>query len=419
MGGASSDFARDDYDPMLQLQKTKNAFTSNERVWEPSDPEASMKRIESNLWNRAVLIWVLMPILVVCQDFIPVLQPTCSHGFRNWSFIGLSLLVLQHLYAERQTWAATKELLAPPEISVLRQLGVLRSRARYAVLGILGDLDLFTDVAFPFVVRACGDSLDEEWAESWKQVPTVGPLLADLVRTLGFWGIALIVISIQVLLSGLVGFSTMSRSMQERRKANLRSKDSAQFRINGSVFFNWARSAETANMPGIAMLCEEMASQKKWLFQPGKSSAAANQARRDFIHDKIDRATLAKSEVNDFEEQERVEAAGRIYFAMAILVKAFLGNALALWFQGSFMALTFDKTTSEAKIKLIVGMAISAVQAAVRCGSASEKLGIPGLVMSCFIMCFIVWSFIKVYHAYSCPDHLWNLTTGCVDTSGD
>eukprot|EP00931_Biecheleriopsis_adriatica_P117635 TRINITY_DN93135_c0_g1_i1.p1 TRINITY_DN93135_c0_g1~~TRINITY_DN93135_c0_g1_i1.p1 ORF type:complete len:417 (-),score=70.12 TRINITY_DN93135_c0_g1_i1:124-1374(-) len=412
MGCTSSVCEKSEYDPMLE--GSSNAYTSREKVWEPSDPEASMDRIESSLRNQAILIWVLMPILVACQSFIPFLAPTCSHGFANWSLIGIGLLAVHHVYAESRAWTATKELLAPPEISVLKQLGVLRSRARYAVLGILEDLDLFTDMAFPFIVRACDDSLDEQWTESWREVPTVGPLLAGLVSTLKFWGIALIVILLQVLVSGLLGLYSMGRTVQERRKTNLRSAESTQFRINGSIFFGWARSAETANLPSVAMLCEELASQKKWLFHPRKSSADANQARLDFIHDKIDTTKLAKSEVNDFEEQERVESAGRIYFAMAIFIKAFLGNALSLWFQGSFMALTFDMTTPEAKIKIIFSMVISAIQAAVRCCSASAKLGIPGFLISSFIMAFIVWSFVKVYHAYACPDHLWNLTSGCV-----
>jgi len=397
------------YDPM-------SVATSSISIWEPKNGRASIQSLEGGYLRQAVLVWVVLPVFVAVQELLPFTQPTCSHGFSNWGLIVLAVVELHHIFAESQCWAAAKELLAPPELSVLRQLQILRNRSRYVLLGILEVVDVYTDFSFPFIVLACDELTTERWSEAWAEVPLVGAFMSQIVRTMRFWGITLVIALINISVTGLYGLWKMKCNV-DMRKQKLDLNATGQFpRISGEVFFGWAQSAETAMMPSVAMLCEEMASQKMWQYDASKDTSQATQARANFVHDKIDQATLAKSEINNFEEEDRVRAAGTLHYLLLLFVKVFIGNALSLWFQGSFLALTFELTAPEARIKVIISMCISTLQALVRCCTASDKLGLPGLVMSIFIMLFIGWSFVKVYHAYTCPDHVWNLTTGCVES---
>lgn len=409
MGNGQSTKATKGYDPMME-----RSFS----VWEPENPKGSILTLEAGLLRNATLTWVGLPIIVTVQALIPWTQPSCSHGFNNWGLLVLAALEIHHVLAESQSWAAAKELLAPPELAVLRQLGILGTRRRYVILGILEVIDLYTDLSFPFIVRACDSLTTQRWSEAWAEVPLVGGALSQVVLVMRFWGITLVVILINVAVTGLYGLWKM-RQQVDLRKKMLDIEEKPLPRISGEVFFAWAQSSHTAMMPSCAMLCEEMASQKMWKYDHTKDAVHATQARANYVHDKIDHVTLAKSELNNDEEQARVEAAGTIHFLLLLFVKVFLGNALSLWFQGSFLALTFEVTETEARIKVIISMIISALQAVVRCCIASGKLGLPGVVMSIFIMSFVVWSFVKVYHAYTCVDHLWNLTTGCVASSTD
>lgn len=95
-------------------------------------------------------------------------------------------------------------------------------------------------------------------------------------------------------------------------------------------------------------------------------------------------------------------------------MKVFLGNLLQLWLQASFFALTFDNTGEQAKIKVLISMLISALQAVARVWHSIGRLGLVGCLNAILVVVALLWVGAKVYFAYICEDHLWNLTTGCV-----
>lgn len=400
----------------LQLQSgSYEPVKMNQRVFQLMNAGQQMQIMESNFWNHALITWVVVPVFVVLQVYVPYLEPSCSEGFRDCTIFVVLAIEAHHIFAEQKCWTAAKALVTPPELSVLRHLGVLRHRSRFALLGILECLDLYTDLTFPFIARVCDENITEKWRHAWQQVPYLGKQLDAFVSVSRFWGLALMCVSLNVLITGLLGLWRM-RQQVLLRKHLLHIDDTTDdfTRISGEVFFGWARSAETAMMPSVAMLCEEMASQKRWKFDPSKDASAATKGRERYTLGKMDLKELEMSEVQDLEEKERVDAAGKFHFTLLLFIKVFIGNVLSLWLQGSFLALTFDVTENEAKVKIIASMVISAVQATVRCIHASDQLGLFGCLSSGFIMFFVGWSFTKVYFAYSCKDHLWNLTSGCV-----
>merc|ERR1719198_989066 len=73
-----------------------------------------------------------------------------------------------------------------------------------------------------------------------------------------------------------------------------------------------------------------------------------------------------------------------------------------------------DYTGREAKIKAIVGMVCSSIQAVTRCKINSGKLGGLGVLLSFLAIGIIGLSGAKVYFAHKCQSHLWNLSSGCV-----
>eukprot|EP00933_Yihiella_yeosuensis_P076826 TRINITY_DN8678_c3_g1_i1.p1 TRINITY_DN8678_c3_g1~~TRINITY_DN8678_c3_g1_i1.p1 ORF type:complete len:395 (-),score=44.27 TRINITY_DN8678_c3_g1_i1:72-1232(-) len=365
--------------------------------------ENAVSTLQSSFFWASILQWVVLPIFVFFQEHIPTLEPDCREGFRNSTIWVILVMELIHISLESRTWSAAKELCSPPEIAVLRQLGVLRSRGRFVVLGVLESLDLYTDLTFPLMALACDLHVTESWRKSWQQVPVLGKYLDAVVDKFRFWGIALLLVSANVLFVGLLGIiRIVCQGKQDSR-------------MNGEIWLGFARSSETSMMPSVAMFCEEMANQKRYVFDGAKDSDFATQAREHAVLGKLDAGQLEKFETTNFDQNEKVNAAEKLHFFLTLFVKVFLGNLMSVWLQGSFMALTFDLTHDHAKYKIGASMVVSAIQALVRCHSVVQKLGFQGCIISVFVLFFLGWSFAKVYFAYQCPKHLWNLTSGCVD----
>ena len=114
-----------------------------------------------------------------------------------------------HIQSEINAWRSTLELLAPPEITVLRHLGVLKKRRLYFLLGIIESLDLYTDLTFPFVARACEAHLTARYAATWELVPVIGKYMVGVLDVTRFWGFCLLLVAMNVFISGYLGLCHM------------------------------------------------------------------------------------------------------------------------------------------------------------------------------------------------------------------
>jgi len=104
-------------------------------------------------------------------------------------------------------------------------------------------------------------------------------------------------------------------------------------------------------------------------------------------------------------------------------------NLLQLWLQSSFFSLVFAFTTNIAKSKSILSMGIGFLVALSKLapmvsvfveslGEDVKKCGGTGWGFMFFlIFCAFVtfWIPAKVYFAFVCESHVWNLSTGCVE----
>lgn len=372
--------------------------------------------MEDQMFCHAIITWVGLPLFGAAQAFVPLLQPSCETGFQNMTLLVVACYEAHHMFSESKVWHAMMNLLSPPEITVLRHLGVLSARKSYFWLGFVESLDLYMDVTFPFVARACDAQLTARWNASWAPVPVVGPIMSAILDTVRFWGFCVIVVAINVLVTGWLGLILMR---QHRNSTDEAVAKAANDRISGEIFFNFAQSAETAMMPSVAMLSEEIASERKYTFDRDKDATEAMKAREDIGFGKTTQRQAMELELADHAEEKRVAQAANCHFVGLMVMKVLMGYCMQLFLQSSFYAVTFDSTGPEAKVKVVLSMLCSAIQALIRCKIILPKLGGIGLFLSFFALIIIGWSGAKVYYTYTCESHMWGFSTGCVHLTAE
>lgn len=368
----------------------------------------------AQLRRHAIVVWFAMPAFATAQGLVRLLHPTCAFGYSNYSLIGVVLVLAHHLYAESKAWAAVKLLCTQPELCVLRQLGVLRRRRRLVVLGLLQDLHLYANLMFPLIARGCDLKIAENYQTAWEIVPGIGPLVVWVLEYLRFWGFAILLMGVFVALS--VGELCHHHAIWPTDAAKRGGDDGGQARMLGSDFVNLARYAEVAFFPSIVALCEEMSERRRHVYVDNDAGTEV-QARRKLTLGRIRAEDFQKMELASNEENDRVVEKQQVHLLIQLSLKVLTGVILQLWVQASFFELAFDTAGDEAKSKVVAGMLISAVlvfATALRFCDATSKLGCVGVVL--FIVCAlaIAWTVAKVYFAWVCDDHLWNLSTGCV-----
>ena len=314
------------------------------------------------------------------------------------SLFPLGFVELHYLYAESCAWSAMKSMLSEPELVILKHFGVLQHRKWLLLLGLCEAFLLFTDMTFPFVARACDDILTEDWGKAWRDVPFVGRLTAELVGALRFWGFALLATLTVILTNGVLGLL-------------LCIPFSHNGQATGSDFVAWARAAETAMMPSVALLAEEMANQKRHLVDYSRGEGSES------FGNKLDPDAAVMFE--DFNQKlaAHIHFSESAHFMLLMLGKLLLGRCMQLWIQSSFLALAFHREGAGAKDKVILGCCLGATLLVHRTLHSMRMLGCMGLPLLFLIIACVAWAGAKIALAFVCKDHLWNLTTGCVKLS--
>jgi hypothetical protein len=396
----------------LALSSNNVQKPRTEQGYVPMNLDSIIATLEGCLWRHALLTWIFIPIFGSFQAFIPFLEPSCETGFADISLIIVLLYEAHHIFCEYKSWYSMTEMIAPPEIAVLRHIGALRRRRRYWILGIIESLDLYTDVTFPWVARSCSVAaeLTSRWKATWT-IPVVGPVMCWILDKLKFTGFCLAFCVFNVAVSGILGLLLMRNNIQKRKEL-IKADES---RITGEVFFHFAQSAETAMMPTVAMLGEEIASQRKYKLDTSKESAEAMKARQKAFWTPATASLQYEKELRDHAEEERIRQASNRFFIITILVKVIVGNCMQLYLHSVFYALTYNETGLEAKIKVCISIACSSIQALCRANIAAQKMGGLGVFLAMIIVGSVLFSWTKIYFISKCETHLWNLTSGCVD----
>ena len=359
--------------------------------------------LRTQFLRHSLLSWVVLPLAVYGWESLAPRQfkASCSQGYSLFSLLPLFLVELHYLYAESCAWSAMKSLVSEPELVILKHFGVLQHRKWLLLLGLCEGFILFTDATFPFVARACDEILTEDWGTAWRDVPLVGQFIAGLVRAVRFWGFALLATSTVILVNGVAG-------------PLLCIPFSHDGQATGTDFVAWARAAETALMPSVAMLAEEMANQKRHFADHSQADAREGAAP---FGNKLDPDTAVMYEDFNRNLAAHIHFSESAHFMLLMLGKLLLGRCLQLWIQSSFLALAFHREAAGAKDKVILGCCLGATLLLHRALHSMKVLGCMGLPLLLLILACVAWSGAKIAWAFFCPDHIWNLTTGCVQLS--
>ena len=366
-----------------------------------SKQNGAVQDLRTHFLRHSFLSWVLLPLAVYGWESLAPLhwKASCSQGYSLASLFPLGFVELHYLYSESCAWSAMKSLLSEPELVVLKHFGVLQHRKWLLLLGVCEGFILFTDMNFPFVARACDDILTEDWSKAWQDVPVVGYFVASLVGRLRFWGFALLATLTVILTNGVLGLLLCIPFSHDAQPS-------------GSDFVAWARAAETAMMPSVALLAEEMANQKRHLLDYSQATSDPGT-----FGNKLDADAAVMFE--DFNQRlaAHIHFSESAHFMLLMLGKLLLGRCLQLSIQSSFLALAFHQEAAGAKNKVILGFCLNTTLLVHRTLHSMRMLGCVGLPLLLLIVVCVAWAGAKIALAFVCKDHLWNLTTGCVKLS--
>eukprot|EP00929_Paragymnodinium_shiwhaense_P030354 TRINITY_DN17227_c0_g1_i2.p1 TRINITY_DN17227_c0_g1~~TRINITY_DN17227_c0_g1_i2.p1 ORF type:complete len:421 (+),score=31.18 TRINITY_DN17227_c0_g1_i2:152-1414(+) len=279
---------------------------------------------------------------------------TCEEGVPTW------------LYAIYLVILFRAKLL---ELSLLRSLNPTSTTAGFLyenicsaafLLSALDHMDSFTDGIFPIQAAACDVHLTDQFARSFAHSNM--PFLAPLIVMLRFWGVAALVLS-------------------------------------------------AATLTQQAALC---ASSADWAADTACFGKVAKLAHPHPFLEPLNRNLP-------------------MFF-----VRVLIENVPQLWLQASFFALTFENNSVVGRFKTVASLGIGVVAALGKVvGNAialapevreeategEPKSWIQVLAIICVLMVFLLvtaclaWTVAKVWFAFECESHLWNLSSGCVQAA--
>mmetsp|Transcript_62457 Transcript_62457/g.140820 ORF Transcript_62457/g.140820 Transcript_62457/m.140820 type:complete len:503 (+) Transcript_62457:57-1565(+) len=249
------------------------------------------------------------------------------------------------------------------EVGILQKVSKKGWRAMLSisfVLGLVDHLDWFTDGLFPIQAFRCDMYATPYFLESLSQ-SLLWPL-EYVVSIIRFWGVAALTLSTSVL--ALQAFGTM-----------------------GEGIAGLASAADVACFGAVAQHYEHL----------------------------IPEEDKGLSQV------------------VTTLLKVLLKNTVQLWFQASFFGLMFGKLSTWGKAKILFMMCVGIVgaisktrlAAQVNCKQicrawSSGRKDLAGIVVMIIAaqlasLVMVGWVVLKLYKSFTCPTHLWNVSSGCVE----
>mmetsp|Transcript_26735 Transcript_26735/g.49077 ORF Transcript_26735/g.49077 Transcript_26735/m.49077 type:complete len:407 (+) Transcript_26735:115-1335(+) len=390
-------------------------------TYEYVDPGHAMDVLERHMLQHALVAWIGIPLFVVIEELIPWIQVTCTKGYPPISLLFLAVVEAHHLYTEHMAWNAAKSIPTGPELSVLRTFGVLRHRKRRVLAGMVEGVVLYACCVFPILTWKCDQHLTERYLAEFSSsvVPFVW-IAGKTVKYMRFFGLALTLTLINIGFSGVWGITWMyfynfTRQQQLQSASTAEEKRDA---VHGTTCIRWAYSAQTAMMPSLNAFFEEMAAQKRFtLADPDSMDAkSAMQARIDRVMGRKTNAEAMSAEMVSAADVEKVRKSENLHLFKMLGVKVLVGNVLQMWLLSTYFGLTFDLTAKEMKVKLIVAMVIAFLEA-ISLMRSPAKHGPLGWLLFLIVWCCIASACAKVYFAFQCDSHLWNVGGGCVPES--
>jgi hypothetical protein len=111
--------------------------------------------------------------------------------------------------------------------------------------------------------------------------------------------------------------------------------------------------------------------------------------------------------------------------------KVLVENCMQMWLQSSYLGITFDSLSGQAKVKMLISLGLGLMAACTKCmGSILDQVYLvykdkdtwwflcTWCVPSYLGLLMCAWTCAKLYFTFHCASHMWNVTSGCVHFTG-
>ncbi|CAE7496989.1 unnamed protein product [Symbiodinium sp. CCMP2456] len=290
------------------------------------------------------------------------------------------------------------------------------------LLTLLEHMDMFTDALFVGTAAACSDTIADQFEKSWAAVGRggLGPLMAKLT----FGGLAFSFV-LAAYLPQLVYLPSPAVPL---------------FLPAAGLLLGALAIGYSSWAVGVAMALPLTVAAINF----GERMWRGNFTRQ--LEDRKEGALWVGMVVfQNFHYIVGDEVPKSVRLVAFGLVRLLYENLLQLWLQSSYFAFTFEATGDTAKAKILVSLAlglgvsvsklpemfsawydemrlpadcrITVYETLRRCGEPRRDNICP--CVSVLLFCLVALGPVlavaaKVYFAYACPDHVWNILGGCV-----
>lgn len=332
--------------------------------------------------------------------------------------------------------------------SMLSSIAVMR------LLSLLDHGDLVADYLFPAVARACDSQIDEEWLHSMDTAPMFDKIFFRTVaRTLRFWELAVIsLILFVVILQGMWGtWQTFVLWRDSKIHATMETSHflaAAEFAGHFSLakVFEKLTDLTTNALQDIQDELQDIIDQKTHTieeltdetgirmrrtatFGNNRNIGVGYGVRRrramilfDRLKDEQHEAEQGRLEVSRLRDRMIQAKSALVKTSLRrLIIKIFGENMLQMAMQASFFELFFEESSS--KWFVIVSVLLSIASAVKQTRQIIKRIfGIHGPLLDVACVCLLICvtlgcslTLAKLYFAFACKDHVWDITTACVD----
>ncbi|CAE7372140.1 unnamed protein product [Symbiodinium necroappetens] len=348
-------------------QVLESAAAAQQEVWTIATEEIRKKmhqEVGRKLRCEMRLMWLLPLLPLVAAPWT-----TCAGGSPTWVYLLYIPALLRAKYIEYQLLQQLEALSVKVDNTVPWSLKLIFEFC----IGAFEHFDWFTDGAMPVQAAVCDPKATDVWATTFEA--SWFPIWVPLIRGLHFWGVLVIAL--------------VSAGMAQQFAATVCVYRSD---VNDNTI-----AADAAGLGSIAF----------WYERASERDATTQ-----------------------FQAPTRRSLA-------TCLSKVIMENLVQLFLQASLYGIIFDDLDRSGHWKVLASMFVGLAMALYKllpvlrffalawtgecCRGEVCKRGCSGLFCLLLLtvaylsgLVFIAWIIAKIYFAFTCPDHLWGLTTGCV-----
>jgi hypothetical protein len=349
-----------------------------------------------SLYVAVFLFWLAVPAISLKFGF----SASCDTGAPDLAYVVYGAFALLHTVVALGI-CYSGDITLQPFFNKMDSLGIL------VALSFLEHFDIYTTAIFPGVAYACNESITPKWIESWKQA-SWGHSLAFVLEELQFGGLALTLYVAGVYIPQFLQLSPVATLVC--------------FSLTFLGVLLWVMHSWWV---GLAVLVCEHTLYWIIVWRFGTSWPELTVLPLTFRKGDM---VAAYAGILIFKPSGNVS--GKLLYITS--VKLIFDNLLQLWIQSSEFVLSFEQIEDASKKKALLSMGLALMVAASKLiqliALAVERFSDApnksvGLLDSLFLLlpviCFglgpWLWTIAKIYYAYHCDSHVWNLSSGCVE----